>query len=55
VVPEDHERVVIDAEDAARHGWRVVFADVAEEMAQWPEHDPLKLGRVLEKLAVTED
>jgi uncharacterized cofD-like protein len=54
-VPEGHDRVVIDAEDAARHGWRVVFADVADETADWPEHDPLKLGRVLEKLAVTED
>jgi hypothetical protein len=46
---------VVDAEDAARHGWRVVFADVADQGADWPEHDPLKLGRVLEKLAVTED
>jgi hypothetical protein len=54
-VPAGHDRVVIDADAAARHGWRVVFADVAEETADWPEHDPLKLGRVLEKLAVTED
>ena len=54
-VPANHERVVIDPEDAARHGWRVVFADVADETADWPEHDPLKLGRILEKLAVTED
>jgi uncharacterized cofD-like protein len=55
IVPEGHDRVVVDAEDAARHGWRVVFADLADEGADWPEHDPLKLGRVLEKLAVTED
>jgi uncharacterized cofD-like protein len=55
VVPEGHDRVTIDAEGAARHGWRVVFADVAEETADWPEHDPLKLGMVLEKLAITED
>jgi uncharacterized cofD-like protein len=54
-VPEGHDRVVIDPEDAARHGWRVVFADLADETADWPEHDPLKLGRVLEKLAVTEN
>ena len=47
--------VTVDTEDAARHGWRVVFADVADETADWPEHDPLKLGRVLERLAVTED
>ena len=36
--------VTVDTEDAARHGWRVVFADVADETADWPEHDPLKLG-----------
>ncbi|MGH8870677.1 MAG: gluconeogenesis factor YvcK family protein [Acidimicrobiia bacterium] len=54
-VPDRHEQVRIDAEDAARHGWRVVFADVANDSADWPEHDPLKLGRVLEKLAITED
>jgi len=54
-VPERHEAVRIETEDAARHGWRVVFADVADEKADWPEHDPLKLGRVLEQLASTKD
>lgn len=54
-VPEGHDAVLIDTEDAARHGWRVVFADVVDEQADWPEHDPLKLGMVLEKLAITED
>jgi uncharacterized cofD-like protein len=54
-VPDGHEGVRVEAEEAARHGWRVVFADVADGTADWPEHDPLKLGRVLEKLAVTED
>jgi uncharacterized cofD-like protein len=54
-VPEGHDAVVIDPDDAARHGWRVVFADVVDEQADWPEHDPLKLGMVLEKLAITED
>ncbi len=54
-VPEGHDRVVIETDDAARSGWRVVFADVASDQADWPEHDPMKLGRVLEKLAVTED
>jgi uncharacterized cofD-like protein len=53
-VPEGHDQVLIDTDDAARHGWRVVFADVIDEQADWPEHDPLKLGRVLEELAVTE-
>jgi uncharacterized cofD-like protein len=54
-VPEGHERVTIETDDAARHGWRVVFADLADEAADWPIHVPLKLGRVLERLAVTED
>ncbi len=54
-IPEGHDRVVIETEDAARSGWRVVFADVGNEQADWPEHDPMKLGRVLERLAVTED
>jgi uncharacterized cofD-like protein len=54
-LPRGHEQVVIDTDDAARHGWRVVFADVVDEHADWPEHDPMKLGRALEKLAITED
>lgn len=54
-VPEGHEQVMLDVEEAARHGWRVVVADVANEWADWPTHDPLKLGRVLEELAITED
>lgn len=53
-VPTGHEHIMIETEDAARHGWRVVFADVLNEQADWPEHDPLKLGRVLEELAITE-
>lgn len=49
-VPEGHDAVSIDPEAASRRGWRVVFADVADEQADWPAHDPLKLGRVLEEL-----
>lgn len=54
-VPRGHEAVTVTAEAAARHGWRVVFADVADQQADWPEHDPLKLGRVLEDLAASKD
>jgi uncharacterized cofD-like protein len=54
-IPDGHDAIEIETEDAARHGWRVVFADVVDEQADWPEHDPLKLGMVLEKLAITED
>ena len=50
VVPPGHSRIELRAEDAAADGWRVVFADVADMNADWPEHDPLKLGLVLEDL-----
>jgi len=49
-VPEGHDAVTLDAEAASRHGWRVVFADLADPRADWPAHDPMKLGRVLEEL-----
>ena len=54
-VPEGRHPVVIDIEEAARRGWRIVSADVADERADWPAHDPLKLGRVLENLAISPD
>lgn len=50
-VPRGHRAVTIDADVAAKRGWRVVFADVADPAADWPTHDPLKLGRILEELA----
>ena len=49
-VPAGHEVVTVDAEAASRYGWRVVHADVADVEADWPAHDPLKLGRALESL-----
>lgn len=54
-IPEGHDRVSLGSEEAAVLGWRVVLADVAAAGADWPEHDPLKLGRVLEELAVPDD
>lgn len=51
VVPPGHEAVRVSAEDAARHGWELVLADLNDTSADWPQHDPMKLGRVLEKLA----
>jgi hypothetical protein len=50
-VPPGHEAVKVSAEDAARHGWELVLADLNDEWSDWPQHDPLKLGRVLEQLA----
>ncbi len=49
-VPQGHEAVVVDSDSAARFGWEVVTADVVDSSAEWPAHDPLKLGRVLEEL-----
>lgn len=50
-VPPGHEAVEVTAEDAARYGWELLLADVNDEWADWPQHDPIKLGRVLESLA----
>ena len=50
-VPEGHDAVTVSAEDAARYGWELVLADLNDEWSDWPQHDPMKLGRVLEKLA----
>lgn len=51
VVPAGLNRVDLDAEAAAELGWRVVRADVADQDAEWPAHDPVKMGAVLERLA----
>lgn len=50
-VPEGHDLVSVNAEEAARHGWELVVDDLNDEWSDWPQHDPMKLGRVLEKLA----
>ena len=49
-VPEGLTPVLVDTEAAAGLGWRVVEADVADTTAEWPAHDPVKLGVVLERL-----
>jgi uncharacterized cofD-like protein len=50
-VPEGHEAVTVTDEEVAAYGWDLVVSDVADEWSDWPQHDPMKLGRVLEKLA----
>lgn len=50
-VPAGHSAVVVSEEDAGVYGWDLVVADLADEWSDWPQHDPLKLGRVLEQLA----
>lgn len=54
-VPSGHERVSVDAEAAARFGWEVFAADVVDESSDWPAHDPLKLGRVLDEIVRSRD
>ncbi len=49
-VPDGHEQVGITKDDAARHGWDVVSADLVDRWAEWPAHDPIKLGSVLEEV-----
>ena len=50
-VPTGHDRVTVTESEAARHGWDIVLGDIADQQADWPSHDPFKLGRVLEELA----
>lgn len=52
-IPAGHEAVRVSAEDAARYGWELVLADLNDEWSDWPRHDPMKLGRVLENLTDT--
>jgi hypothetical protein len=44
------DRVEIDAEAAAGLGWDLYEADVADTEADWPAHDPIKLGAALRKV-----
>lgn len=49
-IPSGHRAVSLSPQDAAQYGWTVVNAELVDEWATWPQHDPLKLGRVLEEL-----
>jgi uncharacterized cofD-like protein len=42
--------VRLDVDDAMTWGWSIHSADVADHVAEWPEHDPLALGAALSKL-----
>lgn len=50
-VPAGVEAVVIDEDEALALGWDLVNEDVVDAQAAWPQHDPIKLGRVLAALA----
>lgn len=50
-IPVGHEAVTVTEEDVAPYGWDLVLADLNDEWSDWPQHDAIKLGGVLEKLA----
>ncbi len=52
-VPTGLSPVELDAKGAEALGWEVVHADVVDDSDDWPSHDPIKLGEVLEKLIDT--
>jgi uncharacterized cofD-like protein len=50
-IPAGHQAVTVTADEAAHYGWELVLSDLNDEWSDWPQHDPLKLGQILEKLA----
>jgi uncharacterized cofD-like protein len=50
-VPEEVQAVTLDDDEALAMGWDLVTEDVVDTDAAWPQHDPIKLGRVLAALA----
>ena len=46
-LPEGLDSVAIDDAAAAERGWEVVDSDLVDSGADWPRHDPLKLGLAL--------
>jgi uncharacterized cofD-like protein len=44
------EQVSVDRADLAAAGWGVVEADLVDPEADWPQHDPIRLGEVLARL-----
>lgn len=49
-VPAGHQAVSVTGDEVATYGWDLVVSDLSDEWSDWPQHDPLKLGRVLEQL-----
>ncbi len=44
------EQIRADKAELASLGWDVVEADLVDLQADWPQHDPIRLGRVLSQL-----
>ena len=50
-VPPDHDQLFLDRHEAAALGWEMTAARVHDPEAEWPQHDPIRLGEVLAALA----
>ena len=44
------EPVRVDRAELAARGWDVVEADLLDPQADWPQHDPIRLGQILAQL-----
>ncbi len=44
------EQIRVDKAELASMGWDVVEADLVDESADWPQHDPIRLGQTLAQL-----
>ncbi len=44
------EQVRVDRAELADMGWDVIEADLVDPQADWPQHDPIRLGQVLAHL-----
>jgi uncharacterized cofD-like protein len=51
VVPPSIDAVRADAERLERLGVRLETGDLADPAAEWPQHDPARLGAILRRLA----
>jgi len=51
MVPPPLDPLRVDPEVLATYGVDVLFADLIDPDAAWPQHDPVRLGRALAKLA----
>lgn len=50
-VPDGIDPISVDMVEALEYGWALCAAEVADPLAEWPRHDPIRLGRVLADFA----
>jgi len=50
-IPEGLTGIELESEDLVEAGIRLELGDIARQGAQWPEHDPARLGAMLRRLA----